>query len=139
MQKFKAGDKVRVAQPEGESRSGIENGEVHTVARVAGDGWIALAGVKRPGDICDDTFPADIFEPAPAQQASAVHRPHHYARYKIEPVHFIHENNLPFMVGNVVKYVLRYDAKDGLQDLKKAKRYLEMLIASEEGRDDWSS
>lgn len=70
---------------------------------------------------------------------NAVHRPHHYTRYKVEPITFIHENRLPFMVGNVIKYVCRYDAKDGVQDLKKAKRYLEMLIADAEGVPDWSA
>lgn len=55
-------------------------------------------------------------------------RPHHYARYAIEPITFIMANNLPFCVGNVVKYVLRYDAKNGLEDLKKARRYIDMMI-----------
>lgn len=67
-----------------------------------------------------------------------VNRPAHYARFKIEPIYFIMENDLPFWAGNVVKYTLRYDAKDGLQDLKKARRYLDMQIAKMEGKQDWS-
>jgi hypothetical protein len=63
----------------------------------------------------------------------AVHRPHHYARFKVEPIYFIMENDLPFWAGNVVKYVCRHDAKDGLQDLKKARRYLDMQIKKIEG------
>lgn len=59
--------------------------------------------------------------------------PHHYTRFKIEPIYFIAENNLDFMTGNVIKYVLRHDAKDGVQDLKKARRYLDMLIKKAEG------
>lgn len=71
--------------------------------------------------------------------SDAVNRPHHYARYKIEPIHFIRENELPFWMGNVVKYVLRADAKNGLEDLKKARRYLDMEIARAEGHPDWSA
>jgi len=55
-------------------------------------------------------------------------RPHHYARYAIEPITFIMANDLPFCVGNVVKYVLRYDAKNGREDLLKARRYLDMIL-----------
>lgn len=65
--------------------------------------------------------------------------PNHYTRYKIEPIRFIRENDLPFWMGNVVKYVLRADAKDGLQDLKKARRYLDMEIARQEGVEAWYS
>jgi len=63
--------------------------------------------------------------------------PEHYARYKIEPVKFIVENGLPFAVGNIIKYVMRWDAKDGLQDLKKAQRYIDMLVSYVEGHKDW--
>jgi hypothetical protein len=54
--------------------------------------------------------------------------PDHYARFKIEPITFICENKLDFFQGNIVKYVCRHDAKNGIEDLKKAKRYLEMYI-----------
>lgn len=57
-----------------------------------------------------------------------VHQPHHYARFVIEPVTFINANKLPFNIGNVIKYAVRYDAKNGLEDLKKARRYLDIHI-----------
>lgn len=57
-----------------------------------------------------------------------VRQPSHYARYVIEPVTFIGANKLPFDVGNVIKYVCRYDAKNGIEDLEKAKRYVEIVI-----------
>lgn len=63
--------------------------------------------------------------------------PHHYARFKIEPVRFICENNLNFFQANIVKYILRWDAKNGLEDLNKAKRYLEMLIKFVQKDPDW--
>ena len=69
----------------------------------------------------------------------AVTTPSHYLRFKIEPIKFIEENGLPFAIGNVIKYVCRYDAKDGVQDLKKARRYLDMLIKRLEGDAEWNT
>lgn len=37
-----------------------------------------------------------------------------------------------FLDGNVVKYVTRFRHKNGLQDLHKAKQYLDKLIEVEE-------
>ncbi len=33
-----------------------------------------------------------------------------------------------FLIGNVIKYVARYRQKNGVEDLRKAKHYLEKLI-----------
>lgn len=73
-----------------------------------------------------------------APKGESVYRPHHYARFALEPIHFIMENNLPFWAGSAIKYILRWDAKNGIEDLKKARRYLDMQIAKLEGRKDWS-
>jgi hypothetical protein len=54
----------------------------------------------------------------------------HY-QMPIQPVEFIHKNGLGFIVGNVVKYVVRYKQKNGIEDLKKARHYLDMLIEME--------
>ena len=55
----------------------------------------------------------------------------HYKDKAIQPIEYIHANNLGFCAGNVIKYVTRYKDKNGLQDLEKAKHYLEMLIELE--------
>ena len=52
----------------------------------------------------------------------------HYQNYTIQPIEFIVKNNIPFLEANVIKYVVRYKDKNGLEDLNKAKHYLEMLI-----------
>ena len=52
----------------------------------------------------------------------------HYQKLTIQPVEFIVKNNIPFLEANVIKYVVRYKDKNGLEDLNKAKHYLEMLI-----------
>jgi len=75
---------------------------------------------------------------APTPANDPVHRPHHYARYAIEPVEFVMKNQLPFAIGNVIKYVCRWDAKDGIQDLKKARRYLDMEIKRLEGDENFA-
>ena len=63
--------------------------------------------------------------------------PAHYAHFKIEPINFICENKLDFFQGNVVKYVCRHDSKNGIEDLQKAKRYIEMYIKYLQGAPDW--
>lgn len=52
----------------------------------------------------------------------------HYKDFKIQPVEFIHHNGIDFLSGNVIKYVCRYKSKGGLNDLEKAKHYIELLI-----------
>lgn len=55
----------------------------------------------------------------------------HYAKYKIQPTEFIHANNVPFIEGNIIKYVLRHKDKNKIEDLKKAKHYIDLLIEFE--------
>ena len=55
----------------------------------------------------------------------------HYKDLAIQPVEYIHANNIGYMEGNVIKYVSRWRAKNGLADLEKAKHYIELLIELE--------
>jgi hypothetical protein len=52
----------------------------------------------------------------------------HYRDKGIQPIIYIHANDLGFCEGNVVKYVTRWRDKNGVADLKKAIHYLELLI-----------
>jgi len=54
----------------------------------------------------------------------------HYKKYQIQPIEFIVKNNIGFVEGNVIKYILRFKDKGGVQDLLKAKHYIELLIDS---------
>jgi hypothetical protein len=54
----------------------------------------------------------------------------HYKRMKIQPMEYILANNLGFCEGSVVKYVSRYQFKNGIEDLKKARQNLDFLIES---------
>ena len=56
----------------------------------------------------------------------------HYSKLAIQPVDYINANGLSYLAGNVVKYISRYKHKGKpLQDLQKAKHYIEMLIELE--------
>jgi hypothetical protein len=55
----------------------------------------------------------------------------HYKDKGIQPIIYIHANNLGFCEGNVVKYVTRWKDKGGEADLRKAIHYLELLIQLE--------
>ena len=61
--------------------------------------------------------------------------PKHYLQFKITPLDAIEEWGLGFSLGNVIKYVARAKHKGNyLQDLKKAKKYLELEIDRVEGK-----
>ena len=52
----------------------------------------------------------------------------HYAKHNIQPYEFITTNNLSFFQGNVIKYVVRYKDKNGIEDLRKIIHYCELEI-----------
>lgn len=53
----------------------------------------------------------------------------HYTDMAFQPLQFILANHLGFVEGNVIKYVCRWQAKGGIEDLKKAQDYLSKLVA----------
>ena len=52
----------------------------------------------------------------------------HYKKLKIQPIEFIHANDIPFIEGNIIKYIVRWREKNGLKDLEKVKHYVDLLI-----------
>jgi hypothetical protein len=52
----------------------------------------------------------------------------HYKKHAIQPIEYAMANQLDACQANVVKYVTRYKDKGGIQDLKKARHYIDMLI-----------
>lgn len=52
----------------------------------------------------------------------------HYKKMAIQPTEYIAKNGLGYIEGNIIKYISRYKSKNGLEDLKKARHYLDMLI-----------
>ena len=59
----------------------------------------------------------------------------HYEQ-SIEPIEYIEANNIPFHEANVVKYISRWKKKNGVEDLMKAKWYIDRLIDIENNKDD---
>lgn len=58
-----------------------------------------------------------------------INHPSHYTRGKIEVIDFIEDQQLPYHLGNVIKYIARAGYKgDKLEDLKKARWYLDRYI-----------
>jgi hypothetical protein len=55
----------------------------------------------------------------------------HYKDLKIQPVEYIHANDLGFCEGSVIKYITRWRAKNGIEDLKKARHFIDLLIEFE--------
>ena len=51
----------------------------------------------------------------------------HYKDFKIQPIEFITANKLSFIQGNVIKYICRYDKKNGKEDINKIIHYCELL------------
>ena len=53
----------------------------------------------------------------------------------IQPIDFIIANNIGFCEGNIIKYISRYKNKNGVEDLYKARQYIEFLITEEERKN----
>ena len=54
-------------------------------------------------------------------------RPKYYAKYPIDPWTFCIKNQLTLDVGSVIKYVVRHQDKNGVEDLNKAIKCIEMM------------
>ena len=71
-------------------------------------------------------------EPEEKPEHDAVNHPAHYTQGGIECIDCIKaalgENFIGFLIGNVIKYAYRYKHKNGVEDLRKCKWYLEKAI-----------
>lgn len=91
--------------------------------------------------VCDGVFPEDWVHPVeliaqrePVAINDMVNHPSHYTQGGIECIDAITAATVgktgieAVCVANVVKYLWRYEEKNGLEDVKKARWYLERLI-----------
>ena len=58
--------------------------------------------------------------------------PSYYRKGKIEVVDFILDQKMSYLEGSVIKYLTRWKEKNGIEDLKKAKWFLQKLMKIEE-------
>jgi len=64
-----------------------------------------------------------------------VNHPKHYTQGKYETIDVIEDTVEDFdsyLQGNIIKYISRYKYKNGVEDLKKARFYLNKLIDNSE-------
>ncbi len=54
--------------------------------------------------------------------------PTYYKRGEIEVIDFILDQNMDYLTANVQKYISRWRFKDGIDDLRKARWFLDKLI-----------
>ena len=129
MAKFSPGQRVlRTAGDTNKAR----RGEIYLVATV-GANYVTLVG---HGEYRYDPLRFEAVLPQPtSKEALAVQvGGDHYKDMAIQPVEYIIKNNIPFVEGNVIKYVSRWRKKNGVQDLEKAKHLLDVLIQNEKAK-----
>jgi|TARA_R110000868_G_scaffold248075_5_gene504430 hypothetical protein len=51
----------------------------------------------------------------------------HYKEFAIQPIEFIVKNKIPFIEGNIIKYICRWEEKGKVEDLDKVIHYVELL------------
>ena len=62
----------------------------------------------------------------------------HYMDMAVQPSEFINKNKLQFAEGNAIKYICRHAHKGEVQDLEKAKHYIDMIIERDYGpQENW--
>lgn len=59
----------------------------------------------------------------------------HYKGLAIQPIEYAFKNHLDPCQFSVVKYITRFRDKNGVEDLKKAKDFIDMLIEMEYGEE----
>lgn len=59
----------------------------------------------------------------------------HYKDLAIQPVQYIHLNGIGYMEGCAIKYLSRWRNKGGMQDLEKAKHFIDLLIELEQTKE----
>ena len=55
----------------------------------------------------------------------------HYRDMPIQPIEFIVKNKLPFIEGNIIKYICRHRSKNKAEDIKKVIHYCKLLLELE--------
>ena len=110
---------------------GLSNGKIY---KLEYEGLDYIKVINNVGDLC--SYPYSIFRKLSKQEEEKINantnkiKPTYYGS-GIDVIEFCLRNNLTFMQGNVIKYVTRYKNKNGIEDLEKAKEYIERLIEFE--------
>ena len=99
------------------------------------EGWLSQtltqAAVNKVNEFVKEPEPVPLHGTGSSDPLSYQVGGSHYNSMAIQPITFITKNNIPYREANVIKYVCRHANKNGLEDLLKARQYLDMLIAAE--------
>jgi hypothetical protein len=79
----------------------------------------------------EHAYAAYVLEPVPVDALKTQVGGDHYKDLPIQPVEYIHANEIGYFEGNVIKYVSRWRKKNGIADLEKARHYIDLLIELE--------
>ena len=122
MHDFKVGDKFQMKEP----CLDMTINKDYEVLEVEDNYVVCLDDVNEKNDIWIGNIVPSFYKENKAinEQIGGTH----YRDKAIQPIEYILANYLGFCEGNIIKYVSRYKDKNGLEDLKKAKHYLEFLI-----------
>lgn len=155
--KAQVGDLIRIVNPFEDSEDKYSIGDILEVARrrFDGDGSDLIALYEGEEVIvadreyvihrkAGDEHYAELHagESVVPTQSDAVNSPNHYTQGRVEVIDIIEDavqGADPFEAvcqANILKYTLRYRAKNGVEDLKKAQWYLAKLIAHEQRKID---
>ena len=98
--------------------------------------WVAVDFLKDvdEGNTVMEQMIEQLNRVKPVQAESSLNKQvsgNHYKGFKIQPIEFIHANNIPFAEGCAIKYLTRWRDKGGVSDLEKAKHFIELLIELE--------
>lgn len=55
----------------------------------------------------------------------------HYKSIPIQPVEYMHANNIPFIEGCIIKYASRHRTKNGAEDIRKIIHFAQLLLELE--------
>lgn len=135
--KFKVGDKAVFTHYENdtdmwEKDYGVDVGDVVTIGSVEYDAYSFVSKTGRTV-FTDECCLKPYNEDSSNEDQDVVNNPNHYTSGSIECIDAMQASLPPeqfkgFLRGNVQKYCWRCDKKNGLEDLKKARWYLDKLI-----------
>lgn len=136
MSKFKVGDKVRCTNKYWILDGKHMLGEIYTVAVVENIEGYPVITIDE--DAVNQMYDPSGFELVEEESMSKlIDKQDHYKANGVEPIELMKQNFTKeeyngFLQGNVLKYMMRFKRKNGVEDLKKALTYLTWLIEQEE-------
>lgn len=137
---FRTGDHVFLTHPDYATFT-VEFGKAYRVAMVDGERIRVVNNLMRETTFAPHQLSLEspgvkymqaIENKVPDDSALTVQiGGNHYKQYKIQPIEYCMANRLDACQSSVVKYITRFRNKGGIEDLKKAQHFINILIELE--------